>query len=149
MSGVQATLALVLLRNLRRGGKDLRKWFARHVLHIVVQHQVETERARRTRLYHSRYSSHYYYWERSDMMHEAFNNTETAPRHIYTPIGSRPLSRVAYFSHYHGCSLIKWRRVGHPEPDSLYYLLPAPQRKRRSARLSMKRNKRKKLKCAK
>ncbi len=141
MSGVQATLALVLLRYMRKGGgKAFRKWFARSALNLARHAQLEKARKHFVALFDDRYrNARGYHWHHWEMTKEAHSVTETAPRYTYTPPGTRMLSRVVYYSHYHGCNQVKWRRVGHPEPDSLYMLLPAPQPKRRSLRLGLKR----------
>ncbi len=139
MSGVQATLALVLLRYLRRGGKQFRRWVARVVLQRVRLEELEQAREHHIELYDTRVIRAYF--EREDMRIEAYSNTETAPRNVHY---SRPLLRVAFYSHAHGCNLVRWRRVGRPESGSLYTPLPAPAPKRRSTRLGIKRNERRK-----
>ncbi len=141
MSGVQATLALVLLRYCKRGGKLLRLWFAKRVLLDVNRCALQQAHEHHLLLYLTRIERNY--WERYDMRVDAYHAVETCHRHRDN---IQPLRRVAYFSHMHEATLVKWRRISAPALENFYVLLPAPQRNRRSARLSMKRNARKRVK---
>ncbi len=141
MSGVQATLALVLLRYCKRGGKLLRQWFAKRVLLDVNRSALQQAHEHHLFLYLTRIERNY--WERYDMRVDAYHAVETAHR-FYNSMHT--LRRVAYYSRFHEATLVKWRRIATPALENIYVLLQAPPRNRRSARLSMKRNARKRVK---
>lgn len=141
MSGVQATLALVLLRHCKRGGKLLRLWLAKRVLFDVNRCALHQAHEHHLFLYLTRIERNY--WERYDMRVDAYHTVETCHQHRGN---IHSLRRVAYYSRMHEATLVKWRRIAEPGIANFYVFLPAPPRNRRSARLSMKRNARKRVK---
>lgn len=134
MSGVQATLALVLLRNLRRGGKCLRLWFAKRVFFMVRQHVLCNARTIHQHFYDTLRAREF--WERVELAWEIERDVEKTSRH---QVYATALRRVRWFSRVRNCERIAWRRV-RVVYGSIFSYCGAPPQKRRSARLSIKRN---------
>lgn len=148
MSTVEGVLALVLLRNLRRGGKCLRLWFAKRAYGYCRHWQLCKAQTYWNKLFQVwRPRLTYRAIWHIDTMVVLLRVVETCGRHQ----PHFPIRRVAFFSGVQQRFVVRWRRIA-PALDERYtrYVpLPAATPKRRSARLSMKRNLRKKLKCAK
>lgn len=145
MSTVEGVLALVLLRGLKRGGKSLRLWFARRAYAYTRLFQLAEAQHHWCEMF--RVNDWYRHMWHTDSMVLIHRQVESISCHA----PAFPLRRVAFYSAIQQRFLIRWRRLA-PRLDERYtnYVpMPAPFPKRRSARLSMKRNKRKKLKCAK
>lgn len=146
MSTIEGVLALVFLRNLRRGGRCLRQWFAKRVYGYYRYALFCNALAYWNNLFRVRLGTIQDLFH-ADTLILVHRQVETCSRHV----PAFPLRRIAFYSAVQQRFLVRWRRIA-PAIDERYtrYIpLPAATPKRRSARLSMKRNARKKLKCKK
>lgn len=134
MSGVQATLALVLLRYLWRGGKCLRLWFAKRAYNMMRQHMLCNARTIHQHLYDTLRAHEF--WERVELAWEIERDVEKTSRHQVT---GKKLRRVRWSSQIRDHERIAWRRVWVVH-NGIFSICGAPPQKRRSERLSVKRN---------